>query len=89
MPELTDEAKAAIADAVRIVHEDRQAKWLRTQIETMRAAAPSTATPPSGGPTPPPVKATPAKATPPPAQPTEVPDGHRKSAYWGIFADPS
>jgi len=77
--QLTDAAKAAIADAVRIVKEDKWDRYLKDRIGKH-----STTTPPVDPPNPkegdPPTPPTP---TDPPTDTPPKP----KSAYWGVFED--
>lgn len=88
MPELTPEAKAAIADAVRIVREDKNEAWWRKKVGSANPPANPPTDPPK--PTDPPVD--PPKPTDPPVDPpkpddppTDPPIEPRKSAYWGVF----
>lgn len=86
MSDLTDEAKAAIEEAVKIVHQDQTAKYLRNHFKTATPADPpkppddpaDPPKPPDGPPAPPP------KPTdPPPTDPPKRPRG-----YWGeIISD--
>lgn len=58
MAELSDEAKAAIADAVKIVREDRAEKFYREMRDHFKGVQPPTTEPPvdPNKPVPPPVK---------------------------------
>lgn len=87
MVDLTDEAKAAIADAVRIVREDKMEAFLRDRL-TKHTTPPANDPPkpqdppandppkPQDGPTPPPPK----PQDPPPVPPTDAP---KRSLWWG------
>ena len=79
--DLTDSAREEIAEAVRIVHEDKLAKYLRSSFRPAAdpggpPAPPEPPAPPTG-PTPPPVKEKPEEPVPP----------RRKSVYWGDRID--
>jgi len=82
MPDLTDDAKKAIADAIRIVREDKFEAWAKTTIGKHGG------NPANPGVDPPPPKNDP---TDPPNDPSAPPpDGDNKehSRYWGdIFKD--
>jgi hypothetical protein len=54
MPDLTDEAKAEIAEAVRIVREDKREARLRAIHEHLIPPTPESNPPKDGEPTPPP-----------------------------------
>jgi hypothetical protein len=84
MGELTPEAKAAIADAVRIVKEDKWDKFLKERVAKHSGTPPADPPTPKPGDPPPPVPPTP---NPPPTDPPNDP-AKRKSAYWGdIFEE--
>lgn len=94
MAELTPEAKAEIAAAVKIVREDSVDKLLRKHLSTKTTdpkdpptpASTSTSNPPvptTTGPNPPPTNSSP-NDSPPPPDPAP-----KKSLYWGdgLFAE--
>jgi len=74
--ELSDEAKAEIAEAVRIVREDRFESFVRGRL-----SGPSTDPAPKPGDPPPPK----------PGDPVEPPAGNpetkKRGLYWGDFAE--
>lgn len=77
MSELTDAAKAEIAEAVRIVREDKQHAMLR-DIHT-RTSPPS-----EPEPTKDPAKDPEKSPTPPPAKdPVEPPENKKSGLWWG------
>lgn len=83
---LTDDAKREIAEAIRIVREDRFESYARGWMEkqTPKPADPPVVPPADPNNPPPPVPPTPAD---PPADPPVDPNV-RKSAYWGeILSD--
>lgn len=81
--ELTAEAKAAIADAVRMVREDRFEAFARGSI-TKHTGTPTPTPTPSPTPT---VDPPQPKPTDPPT-PTPDPDKDKpRSAYWGVFEE--
>lgn len=91
MSDLTEDAKAEIRDAIRIIREDRFEAFVRG-----RAAKPTDPpkdpifTPPVTPPVTTPPVATPPVTTPPPVKPpTPDPpnDQKRRSAYWGEIFD--
>ena len=86
MSDLTDAAKAEIADAIRIVREDKFEKFVRERM------AKPTDPPPTDPPTPPktgePVPPPPKPTDPPPTDPPTPPKTGSKSAWWGeIYSD--
>jgi len=82
MGELTPEAKAAIADAVRIVREDKWDKFLKERVTK------HSGNPPVDPPTPPTPPTPPAPPNDPPNPPNPpVDEPKRKSAYWGELVD--
>lgn len=83
--ELTAEAKAAIADAVRMVREDRFEKFARGSI-TKHTGSPTPTPTPMPTPTPTPTVDPPQPKPTDPPTPTPEPDKPR-SAYWGVFEE--
>lgn len=81
--ELTDAAKAAIADAIRIVREDKFEKYARTALGKHATPPPTPPpTPPSNDPVP--RKSTNPPATPPPPKDTPPePPAPKRDAWWG------
>lgn len=65
MPDLTDEAKAEIAAAVKIVREDKEHARLRAIHEHLIPPTPETDPPKPGDPVPPPTSQTPNEPDPP------------------------
>lgn len=87
MADLTDEAKREIAEAVRIVREDKFAQYVRTGLpDWMKNAAPPVPPTPPPGPNPPPVPPTlpPGPTPPPPVPPTPPtpPEPVKKKGLW-------
>jgi hypothetical protein len=70
--ELTDEAKAEIAEAIRIVREDKFETYIRTKHFPTKAPE-----------TEPPVEGDPNKIEPPPRKEPEVEPPKKKGLYWG------
>lgn len=87
-PELTDEAKKEIAEAVRIVREDRILRYLRENKNASAIQPPSNSPSgdPSGDPVVPPV-VDPDKPVPPPLKPPASPRPKKRGVYWGDTAD--
>lgn len=84
MAELTPEAKALIADSIRIVREDKSEAWWRKKLEEWNGGKTKVEDKAPGNPP----KETPA----PPEKPEEGKQDaeskpKRKSAYWGVFDD--
>lgn len=77
MPELSADAKKELAEAIRIVREDKQYSMLR-DIHTRSASGTGSTPPPNNPPNDPGI-------TPPPANPTQPPPEPqaKKDAYWG------
>jgi len=71
---LTEAAKAEIAEAIRIVREDRFEKFVRSRTTPPKVEDP----PKDDGPNPPPPKDDPKDP-----KPTDDPPATRKSSYWG------
>lgn len=99
MGELTDEAKALIADSIRIVREDRMDRYVRDRVakHTEPKEPPKPADPPptppvdppkppeTPPPTPPVVPAPP--PNPPPTDPPKDPPKKNVSRWWGELDD--
>jgi hypothetical protein len=81
--ELTQAAKDAIADAVRIVREDKWDKFLRGKVTNLSGTPPTDPPKPKEGD--PPVDPPKPKEGDPPNPPAD--DEKRKSAYWGVFEE--
>lgn len=83
--ELTDAAKAAIADAVRIVREDKMDKWIRDRMVKHSGTPPTDPPKPPDPPTPPTPPTPTDPPVPPPPTPTDPPKPpeKRRSGYWG------
>lgn len=84
MAELTPEAKALIADSIRIVREDKSDAWWRKKLEEWNGGKSKEEGKAPGDPP---------KDTPPSPPKNEEgkvdaePKPKRKSAYWGVFDD--
>jgi len=78
--ELTQAAKDAIADAVRIVKEDKWDAFLRDRVGKHAGQPTPTPTEP-----PAPTVDAPQPKTDTPPNPNTPPESGRKSAYWGVF----
>lgn len=81
MPELTPEAKAEIAEAVRIVREDKFTQYVRT---TMEKHLPKPPEPPTNEPPKPP---TGDPAPPPEPKPEDEPKPKKTGLWWGAGDD--
>lgn len=79
MPELSADAKKELAEAIRIVREDKQYSMLR-DIHSRSGASGTGSTPPPNNP-----PNDPGITPPPPANPTQPPPEPqaKKDAYWG------
>ncbi len=87
MSELTDEAKKEIADAVRIVREDKILRYLK---ENKNASVSVPVSDPNSDPANPvidPSNIHPDKPVPPPVKPPEPPKAKKKGLYWGDTDD--
>jgi hypothetical protein len=93
MSDLTDEAKAEIAEAIRIVREDRFEQYVRGHVS--KSSVPSTTPTPTTTPTPIPTPTTTPTpiptptTTPPPAKPdpVEPPAQKKRGIWWGEDSD--
>lgn len=97
MAELTPEAKAELAEAFRIIKEDKFVQHLRKSFPAPKAdplitdtpPTPTPPPPPTPGPGPAPTPPTPPVVTPPPRQDPPTPPVVKKrvSRYWGTEFD--
>jgi hypothetical protein len=87
---LTDDAKAELREAVRIVREDRFEQYARTALGKHTTAPADPPKDPLVVPDPAPTDPPKDPATPPPPKPADPPppsETVKKSAYWGELLD--
>lgn len=92
MSDLTEDAKAEIAAAFKIVREDKHHAMLRTIAKNTTPKEPTPPVEPPVVPPTPPTPPTPPVVEPPPPKPPVVPPTppaveKRRSAYWGDLDD--
>jgi hypothetical protein len=87
MSDLTDEAKKEIADAVRIVREDKILKFLKENKNVSTSVPASDPSSDPSNPIPDPSTVDPDKPIPPPVKPPEPPKPKKKGLYWGDTDD--
>lgn len=87
MSELTDEAKKEIADAVRIVREDKILRYLKGNKNASASVPVSDPNSDPANPVSNPSNIDPDKPVPPPVKPPEPPKAKKKGLYWGDTDD--